>query len=141
MVWPFSSSKRTPEETEKREKLALEKEDEAVSAASKDFRNRKLMEAINENCALESLALIECQDSWSLWNRMTLCQGSQKNYMDCLNMQRVFTPVVLCGVCCSCVIGLPCCCDCSFWVSGFMGRRCCYRWDMGGREIRREMMS
>jgi hypothetical protein len=109
MVWPFSSSKRTPEETEKRDKLALEKEDETVSAASKDFRNRKLMEAINENCALESLALIDCQDSWSLWNRMTLCQSSQKNYMECLNMQRVLTPTVLRGVCCSCVTGLPCC--------------------------------
>jgi hypothetical protein len=89
MVWPFSSSERTPDETATRDKLALEKEDHASSAASKDLRTRRLMEAINENCALESLALIDCQDSWSLWNRVNLCQGTQKNYMECLNMQRV----------------------------------------------------
>jgi len=87
MVWPFSSSERTPEETEKRDTLATAKD---VQAASKAVHRRKLMEAITENCALEGAALLECQDSWSLWNRMTLCQSFQSNYMDCLNTQRVF---------------------------------------------------
>ena len=60
-----------------------------MSDQDRELRRRKLMDAINENCALESTALLECQDSWSLWNRMTLCQAFQSNYMDCLNTQRV----------------------------------------------------
>ena len=92
MVWPFSSSEGSPEETEKRDTMAAAKDDLANSSISKDVRRRKLMEAINENCALQSAALLECQDSWSLWSRMTLCQASQSNYMDCLNTQRVTVP-------------------------------------------------
>ena len=109
MVWPFSSSERTPEETEKRDTLAAAKDVQAASNASKAVHRRKLMEAINENCALEGAALLECQDSWSLWNRMTLCQSFQSNYMDCLNTQRV---------CLLCSFPLVAFLDHWSWVSG-----------------------
>jgi hypothetical protein len=95
MVWPFSSPKsQSPQQEPSKDAL---KDDvppkkpfiPPMSDEARDRRRRKLMDAINENCALESAALLECQDSWSLWNRMTLCQAFQSNYMDCLNTQRV----------------------------------------------------
>lgn len=94
MVWPFSSSA-----TQHEEPKSTNKDDIAKAAAKKEIlgqnkevRRRKLMDAINENCALESAAFLECQDSWSLWNRMTLCQAFQSKYMDCLKSQRVDLP-------------------------------------------------
>ena len=102
MVWPFFSSNATEQEEAKNKnrddaaKAAAKKE---ISNHNKEIRRRKLVDAINENCALDSAALLECQDSWSLWNRMTLCQGFQSKYMDCLNSQRVdLPPIVVDGV-------------------------------------------
>jgi len=43
---------------------------------------------------LDSVALLECQDSWSLWNRFTLCQAFQTRYMDCLHTQRVLAHII-----------------------------------------------
>jgi hypothetical protein len=63
------------------------------TAQARGIRRQKLTGAINENCALDSLALLDCQDSWSLWNRFTLCQPFQSKYMDCLNTQRVRFPI------------------------------------------------
>jgi hypothetical protein len=98
MVWPFSSSNTTQHEEPKN----TNKEDAAKAAAkkqisdqNKEIRRRKLLDAINENCALDSTALLECQDSWSLWNRMTLCQAFQSKYMNCLNSQRVAPPPIV----------------------------------------------
>jgi hypothetical protein len=139
MVWPFSSSERTAEETEKRDTMAAAKDDFANSSISKDVRRRKLMEAINENCALQSAALLECQDSWSLWSRMTLCQASQSNYMDCLNTQRVTVPsfTSVSGVS---LVGVIDCC--AWWAKVLMWcRLCCCRWGLGGRGIVLRMMS
>ena len=103
MVWPFSSSSSNnpqqepnkdtedtkPDETPEKRTVTPKRSDDAAR-----INRHKLMDAINENCALESAALLECQDSWSLWNRMTLCQPFQSNYMDCLNTQRVNIPFV-----------------------------------------------
>ena len=94
MVWPFSSStgqtedENNPRVSETSRKLKAA-EELAASNAARDARRRKLVEAVNENCALEGAALLECQDSWSLWNRMTLCQSFQSKYMECMNAQRV----------------------------------------------------
>ena len=91
MVWPFSSNT-----TQQEEPKSTNSEDTTKAAAkinisnqNKEIRRRKLRDAIDENCALDSAAVLECQDSWSLWNRMTLCHAFQSKYMDCLNSQRV----------------------------------------------------
>jgi hypothetical protein len=99
MVWPFSSSEATtgkPGGQEENQIPAMKEDAMAASKYNRDIRRRRLIGAINENCALESQALLDCQDSWSLWNRVTLCTAFQKNYMDCLNTQRVvFWAIVL----------------------------------------------
>jgi hypothetical protein len=95
MVWPFSSTEtpsNNPQEQRPVEsaKKVVERVDESEDTAqTRSSRGRKVNDAINENCALQSLALLDCQDSWSLWNRFTLCQPFQSRYMDCLNTQRV----------------------------------------------------
>jgi hypothetical protein len=101
MVWPFSSSeqKSTPPEeskdTTKDDATTKQMIRPTISEEAREIRRRKLVDAVNENCALDSAALLECQDSWSLWNRMTLCQAFSSKYMDCLNKQRVNTPHLL----------------------------------------------
>ena len=97
MVWPFSSNATQQEGAKNTNnddiaKTAAKKE---ISNQNKEIRRRKLMDAINENCALDSAALLECQDSWSLWNRMTLCQAFQSKYVDCLSSQRVDLPPIV----------------------------------------------
>jgi hypothetical protein len=94
MVWPFTSNATQQEEPKgtKNDDAAKAAAKKEISSQNRETRRRKLMDAINENCALESTALLECQDSWSLWNRMTLCQAFQSKYMDCLNSQRVALP-------------------------------------------------
>ena len=94
MVWPFPSSESKPPTSDESTEVV---KDEAtpkptrqpISDHAKSIRREKLKDAINENCALDSVALLECQDSWSLWNRFTLCQVFQSRYMDCLTSQRV----------------------------------------------------
>ena len=99
MVWPFSSSESNAAQEESKntdDKAAKAIATKELLNQNKEIRRRKLMDAINENCALESSALLECQDSWSLWNRMTLCQAFQSKYMDCLSSQRVISnPIVV----------------------------------------------
>ena len=94
MVWPFSSSTSPTGDsessiTEEKGRKLQAVEDVAKARETREQRKRKLIEAVNENCALEGAALLECQDSWSLWNRMTLCQSFQSRYMECMNTQRV----------------------------------------------------
>ncbi len=94
MVWPFSSSESNATQEESKntnDKAAKVTATKEQSKQNKEIRRRKLMDAINENCALDSEALLECQDSWSLWNRMTLCQAFRSKYMDCLSSQRVIS--------------------------------------------------
>jgi hypothetical protein len=92
MVWPFSSSDSTTTKPDQQKEgnVSVTKEQAlAMSNYDREVRRRRLMGAINENCALASFALLDCQDSWNLWNKVTLCQSFQKNYVDCLNTQRV----------------------------------------------------
>ena len=56
---------------------------------AREIPRRKLVDAVNENCALEQFALFECQESWAIWKRFTLCQAFQAKYMDCMSAQRV----------------------------------------------------
>jgi hypothetical protein len=98
MVWPFSSNSgtqdnRTSEATERSKILKDIREKAAANAAdpAREEQRQKLVEAVNENCALEGAALLDCQDSWNLRNRLTLCQSFQKEYMECMNAQRVVT--------------------------------------------------
>lgn len=93
MVWPFSSSsiqqQEQPRDIKEDAKSVPNTEMLNRVKAMKSIRSRKLIDAVNENCALDSAAFFECQDSWSLWNRLTLCQAFQAKYMDCLTAQRV----------------------------------------------------
>ena len=98
MVGPLTASQSTPTAAQKQKNdtnTAVPPSSDGVKPSSVDnareIRRRKLVDAVNENCALEGLALFECQDSWSLWNRFTLCQAFQTQYMNCLNGQRVAT--------------------------------------------------
>lgn len=95
MVWPFSSS-TSGENSQSSDSPADSKthrlkqaQDRALEKAAGEAQRRKLVDAVNENCALEGAALFECQESWNLRNRLTLCQTFQKGYMDCMNAQRV----------------------------------------------------
>jgi hypothetical protein len=118
MVWRFFSPSSqepiipTPESIKVTSQDAL-----AMQKHARDLRRRRLMSAINENCALESSALLDCQDSWSLWNRVSLCTAFQKNFIDCLNTQRVCLGDIM------------------------LIRLCCCRWDMDGRGILLRTMS
>jgi hypothetical protein len=96
MVWPFSSSDTKSTQPEEVKKISddvqnsLKAPPPGMPEYSKETRRRKLTEAVNENCALDAAALLDCQDSWSLSNRMTLCHAFQSKYMDCLHSQRVY---------------------------------------------------
>jgi len=94
MVWPFSSSESNQNQKEPsssifRDENGSTEGSAAASTYSGEIPRRKLVDAVNENCALENFALLECQDSWAFWKRFTLCQAFQTRYMDCMNAQRV----------------------------------------------------
>jgi Cytochrome c oxidase biogenesis protein Cmc1 like len=95
MVWPFSSSKPPASTAESSQDgldksvLVLRQPQTVESKESRERRRRLLTDAIRENCAFEIAAFMECQKSWSLWNRGTLCQASQVKFTDCMNAQRV----------------------------------------------------
>ena len=94
MVWPFSSSK-PPAATESspdnsNEAVLVLQEPQAVeSREAREKRPHMLADAVRENCAFEAAAFMDCQKSWSLWSRGTLCQVAQVKFTDCMHAQRV----------------------------------------------------
>ena len=92
MVWPFSQppTPEAPKEPEYSIKMP-ERIDPSPEAVA--IRRRKISEAIQENCALDQAAFVECQQQWNIWSKLTLCQHFQHRYYDCQKAQRVSSPV------------------------------------------------
>jgi len=91
MVWPFSSTSHPPAPEAPKEPdytirmpEQIDQSTEAVAA-----RRRKIWEAVQENCALDQAAYVECQQQWNIWSKLTLCQHFQHRYYDCQKAQRV----------------------------------------------------
>ena len=94
MVWPFSSSKansarETLQDDPSGSVLAQRETEAAELTENREIPRQMLGDAVRENCAFEAAAFMDCQKSWSLWNRGTLCQASQFKFMECVNAQRV----------------------------------------------------
>jgi hypothetical protein len=94
MVWPFSSATEPPApDPPKEPEYSIrmpQKTEQSIDVAS--ARRRKISEAVQENCALDHAAYMECQKSWKMWSKMTLCQHFQRKYYDCQKAQRVGPP-------------------------------------------------
>jgi len=94
MVWPFSSSKppaatESSQDSSNEAVLVLQEPQAVESREAREKRPHMLADAVRENCAFEAAAFMDCQKSWSLWNRGTLCQTTQVKFTGCMNYQRV----------------------------------------------------
>jgi hypothetical protein len=94
MVWPFSSSKpqasaESSQDSSNEPVLILQEPQTVESSEARERRRYMLVDAVRENCAFDAAAFMDCQKSWSLWNRGTLCQAAQFKFTDCMNVQRV----------------------------------------------------